>query len=91
MSEIIEKLNSTRAILAHIEGRNGELTWSQIVRPVTALGVEVDPPVYGVLKRLLQLGYLAVNTQDFVNESKFSVTETGLVLLTKLRNEDEPK
>ncbi len=89
MGENIEKLNSTRQILAHIDGRNGKLTWTQIVRPVTALGVEVDPPVYGVLKQLLQHGYVAVDTEGFVNESKFSLTEAGRALLHKLRGEHE--
>lgn len=91
MSENIEKLHSTRQILGHVEGRNGKLTWSQIVRPVTALDVEVDPPVYGVLKQLLQLGYLAVDTPEFVNESKFSITESGRALLIRLRAEHESR
>ena len=87
----IDTLNSTRHILAQIERKSGALTWPQIVRPVTALGVEVDPPVYGVLMQLLKDGYVSIDTDDYVNESRFALTESGKVLLARLRNEHESK
>ena len=81
-------LRSTRKILEVMASSATPLQWPQIVRPVTALGVEVDPPVYGVLKDLLAQGYVAIDTPEMLSNSAFSITPSGLALLARLRVDD---
>ena len=79
-------LDSARAILALLARSSTPLLWSQIVLPVTARGVEVDPPVYGVLNELVRAGYVASADDD----ARFGITEAGRQALSDLGRSDKP-
>ena len=82
----IDHLNlySTQHILKLVAENNGLYTWYNIVKSVDQMPhTETVPPTFYVLKELVKLGYLRLDSSDEESSAKYWITHSGKEFLKR--------